>query len=49
MGVPFKEFRRQIPETFLCISFILPDSKKNCNRRGEKIFWSIGENGGILS
>ena len=38
MGVPFQEFRRQIPKTFLCISCILTDSKIKCNRRGEKFF-----------
>ena len=38
MGVPFQEFRHQIPKTFLCISCILPDSKIKCNRRGEKNF-----------
>ena len=37
MGVPFQEFRRQFPKTFLCISFILTDSKIKSKRR-EKFF-----------
>ena len=44
MGVPFQEFRRQIPKTFLCISCILPDSKIKCNRRGEKFYYRFRRN-----